>query len=136
MCAQQRSIISWKKQAKKKNGQYMVMNQWLKVKQESKNLALYFAKNQYKRIAICGMNHIGKRLLNELRGSDIEVIYGIDRNAENISADIRIVTLEADIPNVDAVVVTLAEGFYDVYDALVRKVQCPILSIEDILNEI
>ena len=138
MWLQQNSIIRWKKQAEKKMEQFMVMDQWIKLKQEGKNLETYFLKNHYARIVIYGMNQIGMYLLRELKDSEIEVVYGIDRNAQNISSDIRIVTLKANIniPNIDAVVVTLAEEYDDISEALTGKLHCPVIAIEDILNEL
>lgn len=136
MWLQQNSIIRWKKQAKKKAEQYLLMNQWIKLKQEGKNLESYFVKNHYKRIAVVGLGHIGKRLLKELKDSEIQVIYAIERKNKNINSDIKVVPLAARIPNVDAVVVTVIEGFDDVSEILAKKMKCPVIAIEDILNEI
>lgn len=136
MWLQQTTIIKWKKQAEKKKGQFMVMDQWVRARQEGKSLAAYFQKHHYKRIAIYGMNHIGKRLLSELQDSDVEVIYGLDQNARNISTNVRVVTFAAKVPSVDAVVITLVEGYDDVSDMVARKLQCPVIAIEDILNEV
>ena len=136
MWLQQNSIIRWKKQAKKKAEQYLLMNQWIKLKQEGKNLESYFVKNHYKRIAVFGLGHIGKRLLKELKDSEIQVIYAIERKTKNINSDIKVVPLAARIPNVDAVVVTVIEEFDDVSEVLAKKMKCPVIAIEDILNEI
>lgn len=58
---------------------YLLMNQWVKVKQESKNLSLYFERNGYKKIAVYGMSYAGETLVNELKDSNTEVVYGIDQ---------------------------------------------------------
>ena len=46
---------------------FLMMNQWVKVKQEGKNLSCYFEKNGYKKIAIYGMSYAGETLLEELK---------------------------------------------------------------------
>lgn len=115
---------------------FVMMNQWVNVKQEGKNLSSYFEENGYKKIAIYGMSYAGQTLLKELEGSGIQVVYGIDKNAETLYADIDVMTIEDDLDEVDAVVVTAVTFFNEIEDQLCSKLDCPILSLEDILFEI
>lgn len=115
---------------------FLMMNQWVKVKQEGKNLAAYFEKNGYKKIAIYGMSFAGETLLEELKGTEIKVAYGIDKNANNIYANVDIVSMEDCLDKVDAVVVTAITFFDEIEEKLSEKVDCPIISLEDILYEI
>lgn len=85
---------------------FLMMNQWVKVKQEDKNISEYFEENNIKRIAIYGMSYVGERLIEELKVSNIEVAYGIDREAKALNMDVEVVTLDDDLKEVDAVVVT------------------------------
>lgn len=55
------------------------MNQWVKIKQEGKNLSEYFEESWYKRIAIYGMNYAGETLVDELKDIGITIAYGIDK---------------------------------------------------------
>lgn len=113
-----------------------MMNEWVRVKQEGKSLALYFQRNGYHRIAVYGMSHVGETLINELRGTDIQVAYGIDRNAGSIYADVDVVLPEKVKNDIDAVVVT-AIAFYDEIEAVLsRHLNCPIISLKDIVYEI
>lgn len=132
---QQKCINKWKKQAEKNTGQFMLMNQWTRVKQEGKGLEAYFDRNNYKKVAIYGMGYIGTRLIKELENSKIEIAYGIDKNANNIYSDIKLVTIDEKLPDVDVVVVTLVGDIDGIFDALSKKVNCPIIFIEDIVNE-
>lgn len=115
---------------------FLMMNQWVKVKQEGKNLSSYFVKNGYKRIAIYGMSYAGETLLDELKNSEIQVAYGIDRNADTMYADIDIVSMDDIVDEVDAVVVTAITYFDEIESGLSEKVSCPILSLEDILYDV
>lgn len=115
---------------------FLMMNQWVKVKQEGKNLASYFEKKGYKKIAIYGMSYAGETLLEELKESDIEVAYGIDRKADGIYADIDIVSVDDNLEDVDAIVVTAITFFDEIEDKLSQKISCPIISLEDILYEV
>lgn len=115
---------------------YLMMNQWVKVKQEGKNLSSYLEKNGYKKIAIYGMNYVGETLLSELEGTGVQVAYGIDRNADGIYSEIDIVTMEDSLEEVDAVVVTAITFFDEIEEKLCEKISCPIISLEDILYEV
>lgn len=115
---------------------FLMMNQWVKVKQEGKNLSGYFKEKGYRKIAIYGMSYAGETLLDELRNTGIEVMYGIDKNVDSIYSEIEIVSLEDDLKPADAVVVTAITFFDEIEEALSEKVTCPIISLEDILYEV
>lgn len=115
---------------------FLMMNQWVKVKQEGKNLTEYFEKSGYHRIAVYGMSYAGETLVEELKGTKTEVAYGIDRNADTIYSDIDIFSMEADLEAVDAIVVTAITFFDEIEQNLSEKMDCPIISLEDILYEI
>lgn len=115
---------------------YLMMNQWVKVKQEGKHLAAYFEEKGYKKIAIYGMSYAGETLIGELKNTEIKVAYGIDKNADMMYTDVDIFTLE-DMPGeVDAVVVTAITFFDEIEEMLSERVNCPIVSLEDILYEV
>jgi hypothetical protein len=115
---------------------FQMMNEWVKVKQEGKNLSSYFEKNGYKKIAIYGMSYAGETLLDELKDTGIKVVYGIDKKADAIYADVDVVTMDDDLEEVDAIVVTAITFFDEISEALSDKVTCPIISLEDILYEV
>lgn len=115
---------------------YLMMNQWVKVKQEGKNLASYLEKNEFKKIAIYGMSYVGETLISELKNTGVEVGYGIDRNADSIYADIDVVSVDSALEQVDAIIVTAITYFDEIEEMLSARVSCPIISLEDILYEI
>ena len=115
---------------------FRMMNQWVRVKQAGKNLASYFEANGYNRIAVYGMSYVGETLLDELKGTNIIVAYGIDRNAAAIYADVDVVTIEDELTKVDAVVVTAITFFEEIKAQLSTKMDCPIISLEEALHEV
>lgn len=112
---------------------YMLMNQWVQVKQDGKSLVSYFEEYGYKNIAVYGMNFVGQTLCRELENSSVFVKYGIDKNAENIYADCDVLTIEDDLEEVDAVIVTPVFYFDEIEGRLTEKMDCPIISIEDVI---
>ena len=115
---------------------YMAFDQWLRIHQEGKTLVEYFRQNQYQTVAIYGMKELGERLYDELDGTDVTVRYIIDQNADMIYADVDVVTPEDVLEPVDVVVVTAIYYFDEIEENLSGKIQCPIVSLEDILYEI
>ena len=111
------------------------MNQWTNVKQANRNLEEYFLKNELRKIAIYGMGLMGQQLIKELKDSSIETAYGIDRNSDGIVSGIKVVTMDEELADVDAVVVTVLKEFDEIRDALTKKLNCSVVAIEDILNE-
>lgn len=129
-------VNDWKNMSDKHFALFLLMNQWVKVKQEGKNLADYFKREGYKEIAIYGMSYAGETLVNELQGSDVKIKYGIDRKANAIYADFDVVSPDNELDNVDAIVVTSITFFDEIEEMLSGKVDCAILSLEDILYDI
>ena len=82
------------------------------------------------------MSYVGETLIEELKGSNVEVAYGIDQNADSIYADVDIVTMEENLDEVDVIVVTAITFFDEIEEKLSGKVNCPIISLEDILYEV
>lgn len=115
---------------------YMAFDQWLRIRQEGKTLVEYFETNGYKTVAIYGMKELGERLYDELKGSDIKVKYIIDRNADQISADVDVITPDNELEPVDVIVVTALYYFDEIEEMLSEAVDYPVVSLEDILYEV
>lgn len=115
---------------------FLMMNQWVKIKQEGKNPVDYLESNGYKKIAIYGMSFAGETLIDELKGTGITVAYGIDKKADLIYADVDIVSMDDEWEQVDAVVVTAITFFDEIEEQLSQKIDCPIISLEDILYDV
>ena len=115
---------------------FMMMNQWVKVKQEGKNLSEYFEKQGYKKIAIYGMSYAGETLVSELENTSVQILYGIDKNADSIYANIDVFSIEDSLEEVDAVIVTAITFFDEIEEELSTKFSCPIISLENVLYEI
>lgn len=115
---------------------FKMMAQWVQVKQEGKKLASYFESHGYKKIAIYGMSYAGETLLSELKDSGITVVYGIDKNAASIYADIKILPKIDSLEEVDAIVVTAITFFDEIEKMLAEETDCPVVSLEDVLFEV
>lgn len=110
-----------------------VYSEWMRLKPGE--LSEWFSKRAYYKIAIYGMHYLGESLCNELENTDIEIKYAIDKNANNIYSDIEVYTPDEELGQVDVVIVTAFFYYDEIKDQLRKRLQCPIISLEDILKE-
>lgn len=117
-------------------GYYNMLNQWLMLKQEGKNLESYFKANHYKTIAIYGMGEMGNRLYDELKGTDIKIKYAVDKNSASTYSELDVVDPEdCAFEDVDCIVVTATFAFDEIAEKLEKEVSFPIVSLEDVVYE-
>ncbi|MCI8512132.1 MAG: hypothetical protein HFE83_09075 [Lachnospiraceae bacterium] len=114
---------------------YILFDRWLGLRQENRSLAAYLKQRQYHSVAIYGAKEPGQRLYDELEASGITVRYMIDRNANNLNAKVEIVTPDAELLPVDAVVVTAVSCLDEIEKTLKQKLDCPVVSLEELVYE-
>lgn len=114
-----------------------LLAQWVNLKQDKKELKRYFIENNFKRIAVYGVSYVGKCLIHELRNTEIEVAYVIDQRGDAIDLEeqIRLVHPDDEMEPVDAVIVTSVYYFEQIEKKMQEKIDCPIISISDIVFE-
>ncbi len=86
--------------------------------------------------SIYGIGYLGKHFVEELDQSDITVKFIVDKKAEQSPNKIAIYRPDDLFPEVDVIVVTAIVDFDDISDLLESKVDCPIVSLEDIIYEL
>lgn len=112
---------------------YKLLTKWFGLREKGIKLAEYFEAYGYHNIAIYGMSDLGQFLLRELKESDINVAYAIDRRAEKLDAPVDVLTMDETFPAVDMIVVTAVYFYNQILDELKEKVDCLIVSLEDIM---
>lgn len=115
---------------------YNLLNQWLILKQDGKNLEQYFIDNQYETIAIYGMGEMGNRLYDELKNTSVKIEYAIDKEAGSTYSEIEVLEIEDNLPKVDAVIVTAVFAYEEVEKLLSEKIDCNIISLEEVVYEV
>ena len=116
-------------------------DRWLYIKNRGVSVSRYFNERNYSRIIIYGMGHIGKRLVDELQFSDIEVVCAIDKRGDSIGSNINILQLEDTsidlyLKKAQVVVLTMMTDNPAIRDAVNQKCGLPVVSFSDILLEL
>lgn len=115
---------------------YKVMGQWIEAAQNEQFMAEWLRQNKYTTVGIYGMSLIGERLYVELMDRGIQVAYGIDRLSRDYLDGIKVYKPDAELPQVDAIIVTAVSDYKEIKEQLEKKVKCPVLSFRDILDEL
>lgn len=111
-----------------------IFSRWLITKHEGKSIEKYLQQMEYHTIAIYGAGKIGCRLYEELKDSEIEVKYLIDRNAESLRINYPVVKeMEGEV---DAVIVTVVGAFEEIQEQLKEEFDCSVIAIEDIIFQL
>lgn len=132
-----KSIDKKDKRIEKFKSYFDILNQWMIYKHEGRNLCEYFEKKGYKKIAIYGVGELGSRLYEELKGTDIEVAYGIDKRNISWSDDTATKIVEPHMIDepVDVIVVTPVFDYDAIEEQLMDVVDYPVISLEDVVYE-
>lgn len=121
-------------QEEKLRGFYELLIDWVRLYQNGQKLSHYLGENNIHTIAIYGFKELGECLYQELIGTDVKVLYIIDKDAGSIFADIDIVTPDQELRDVDAIIVTAIHYYNEISDMLSKKVDCQVLSLKDIIK--
>lgn len=124
------------KEYKKISAYFHLMEQWLSLLEKGIGMEQFFLERNIKRVAVYGVGIMGAHLAMELTQGGLEVICGIDMGENRWELNIPVVDSWERIPLVDAVVVTPFLDFGHIANKLEAKLQCPILSIREIICEL
>lgn len=109
---------------------------WLQQKQANGRIQDFFLRNNFKEIAIYGMGYLGEYLLHDLQENQIIVKYAIDKNADKNVYGIKTVAPDAELERVDAIIVSAVYNFEDIRKLISAKIDCPIISLDDVLGNL
>lgn len=93
-----------------------------------------FIELRDRKIAIYGMGLYGMKLYDLLTKNEIEVLYGIDQNANEMQRKIKIFKANESLPTVDLIIVTAVFAFDEIKSLLEVQVDCPIIRLDDFLE--
>lgn len=112
-----------------------MMNQWLILKQEGKSIDGYLKKCGYNVVAVYGMAVYGRHVIRELQGSDIKILYGIDRKKVESYKQIKVIQPTEGMPPVDAIINSVLRDHINIKSYLAQICDSPVVSLEDIIFE-
>lgn len=126
----------WYKIAMKNDAILKLITQWNEMEKGGITTVDKLLKKGYKSVAIYGLGVAGERLVNDLKDSEVDIKYVIDKKAEEKLSFVEIVKPE-DVEKVEAdvLIVTAICNYDDIKSVIEEKCSCPIISLEDIIYE-
>lgn len=110
-----------------------IMDSWLSHLEQKQPVADFLRQYNYNKVAVYGLGILGRHLIFELLQNDIEIVYTIDRNEQISYSGIPHYSLRADLPMVDAIVVTTVYEFNDIWKTIRNcGMECSIVSLAEI----
>lgn len=115
---------------------YQLMTQWLYYRNNNASIADFLKSKSVKSVAIYGMNHSCECLCDELLNNGIKIAYVIEADLGKRYAGIINKRESDDLENVDMLIITRISGINEIKIRLQKKLKCPILSLQEILDEL
>ena len=133
--ALKKEVDFWAKRCARHEGYWRALDAWLFLKEDGTSVASLLQDRGIQRIAIHGMGMLGKHLLEELRDTEIQIEYFVDKSAVSFHPDIRTYAPDEELPETEAIVSTRAYEFTDVRARLEHQGHKNIISLEQMLLE-
>lgn len=111
----------------------LLLNDWLDFIYSGGNVERYFLERGYHRIMIYGNGYIGARLIQALAGTNVEIAAVMDRVASGDRNEM-VIGMDADIPDVDCIVITPIYYYESIYHMLKERTEIPIVSIQEVVS--
>ncbi|MCM1038080.1 MAG: hypothetical protein NC434_02070 [Ruminococcus sp.] len=127
--------LQYKEKTDKYERLFRLYESWLTLSQNGEKLEQYFDKNSFQNIAVYGYGTTGRALVNDIKHSNINVRYIVDKKKAMKTEGISLYHPNDELPDADAMVITpLSEGRV-IKDIMENRFNGRILLIEDILYE-
>ena len=114
----------------------ILLDNWMHLRDIKVDFSKYFKKYGYQKIGIYGAGKLGIHLFYELKHCGIEVSFGIDRNYKTTKYPVEVYSPDHQIPEVDAIVITIIDQYGEISKMLSKKVNCPMIPLEEVIQEL
>lgn len=113
---------------------YRLLEKWMVLHEKGGSVKQYFISRRIKRIIIYGLGKMANHLLEDIKGSDINVVCAIDIRAINKYGKFPVITIEETIPDADCIIITPIHEAEAIAQKLEERTPLPIISLSDILD--
>ncbi len=114
---------------------FYVLDEWIASEEKGRMFEKYLTSHGVRHVAVYGYGPLGKRLVRQLDGSSVHMEYIIDQNAAFLETKCPAFTLEDDLEDVDAVIISLVQDEMAIAEAIKRKLSAKILTISKAVKE-
>lgn len=109
---------------------------WMGLREKGINIASYLEHYGIKHVAVYGYGMLAKHLIPELEGTYVVIDYFIDRSRRKNAIKYEVRSIEDNLPQVDAVIITVVDEFDSIYQMLKDRMDCKFFSLYEIVSEL
>lgn len=129
------SLIEMQKNLQKSILFYWVLTRWMDLKIRGGSTAELLKKLGYSRIAVYGYAEMGQLLCRELKDTEVDVVYVIDKKVKDTKIkNLPIYFPQNDLPIVDVIVVTAIYYFDEIQKELLQMKCKNVVSLRTLLE--
>lgn len=111
-----------------------MIRRWFSIKLEKKSLDTVLSQRSIYSIAIYGMGFLGKSLYQELEDSAVGIAYVMDRELQEDEGILKVISLDEELPQVDAVIVTVLGSTDELCERIKRKSGYQVITLKKLLD--
>ena len=106
---------------------------WVVGCSKGENVSGFLIENNFRNIAIFGYGTLGRALRKIVENRDVKLAYIIESNENRWDESVDFYKITDSLPAVDVIIVSAILDYEEIYEKLAGKVNCPIISMEDII---
>lgn len=107
---------------------------WLEFIEKGNSIVKILKTDGIKKVAIYGTSHLSRRLVAQLKNTEVNVAYIISSQNRSVYDNLPVLPLDEKLEYVDAIIVTQTCDYYNVKEKIENVVDYKILSIETIVR--
>lgn len=111
-------------------------DRWMELRERNIRVSDYLKRYDITQVAVYGYGMLGKHLIGELEEQNIKIAYIIDRDYRKQSLRYEIRNPQDNLPQVDAIIVTVVDEFDNIYQSLKSRVNSKFFSLFEIVSEL
>ena len=128
-----RKEYKWRSDNNKLHSFYDLLLQWVENNTKGYNWAKILKSNGISNVAIYGMKELGEQVYLELCEAGVEVLYVIDKRKNELSINVPICSIDDDLPDVDAIIVTAITYFEEIKEDLKKHTDIHVINLADLI---
>lgn len=113
-----------------------LLDNWMHLRDINIDFSAYFKKYGYHTVGIYGAGKLGTHLFYELKNTDIQVLFGIDKNCEAILFPVNVYSPDQQLPKADVIIITVIDKYGEISKLIDEKINCPMVPLEEIIQEL
>lgn len=131
---QKLEIERWRMQVKRKSSFYQFMRNWMQLRLNGGSIEKRLMEAGHYSVAIYGMGIHGRMLYEDLRDTQISVKYFIDKQKKEGLGGVPVYSLEEELPDVDAVIITPYLEFASIQQVLQDKIRSRMIPLNALVQ--